>query len=196
MTRYEDLTGQVFNYLTVVKRGPDRIFGKNKKPCIMWECLCRCGKTCYVIKSKLKNGHCTSCGCKRQENLHHELRGSNHMSWCGYEGITGTLWSRILTGAIKRNIELNITKEYIWNLLVEQNFKCKLSGLEITLSTYYKDIKKCKNTASLDRIDSSKGYIEGNVQWVHKRINYMKHTLPDNEFIYFCIAVADKQRNL
>lgn len=46
-------------------------------------------------------------------------------------------------------------------------------------------------TASLDRIDSSKGYIEGNVQWVHKRINKMKLDDSDTEFIEWCRLIAD-----
>ena len=37
-------------------------------------------------------------------------------------------------------------------------------------------------TASLDRIDSKKGYIEGNVQWVHKNVNKMKMDLDEKEF--------------
>jgi hypothetical protein len=41
-------------------------------------------------------------------------------------------------------------------------------------------------TASLDRIDSSKGYIIGNVQWAHKMVNRMKNDMPQEEFIEFC----------
>jgi len=48
------------------------------------------------------------------------------------------------------------------------------------------------NTASLDRIDSSKGYIEGNVQWVHKMVNMSKQQYTQEEFINMCIAVANK----
>lgn len=48
--------------------------------------------------------------------------------------------------------------------------------------------RKC--TASLDRIDSAKGYVEGNVQWVHKRINLMKGTLSEKDFIAFCQMVV------
>jgi hypothetical protein len=43
----------------------------------------------------------------------------------------------------------------------------------------------------LDRVDSSKGYIEGNVQWVHKTINLMKQSFNQKEFIHFCKLVAN-----
>jgi hypothetical protein len=45
-------------------------------------------------------------------------------------------------------------------------------------------------TASLDRIDSDKGYAEDNVQWVHKKINSMKQTMRDELFIEMCKRVA------
>lgn len=49
-------------------------------------------------------------------------------------------------------------------------------------------------TASIDRIDNSKGYVEGNVQWVHKEINKMKFTKSDIDFVHFCTLVADHNR--
>lgn len=52
------------------------------------------------------------------------------------------------------------------------------------------------NDLSLDRIDSSLGYIPGNVQWVCKQINISKHILSTKEFIGMCRKVvnyADQQ---
>jgi hypothetical protein len=49
-----------------------------------------------------------------------------------------------------------------------------------------------KATASLDRIDSSKGYTIENVQWVHAIINNMKWDMPQSEFLSFCYAVCRK----
>lgn len=94
-------------------------------------------------------------------------------------------WSWIIKSAKERSLEFNITKEYALNLFFQQNEICKLSGIEIKMCSRY-----LGRTASLDRIDNSKGYIEGNVQWVHKEINRMKGTLSDEEFIEFCTKVA------
>ena len=44
--------------------------------------------------------------------------------------------------------------------------------------------------ASLDRIDSSKGYIEGNVQWVHQNINMMKNKFDNQYFIEMCKLIT------
>ena len=46
-------------------------------------------------------------------------------------------------------------------------------------------------TASLDRIDSSRGYVIDNIQWVHKDINWLKNDWSQKEFIELCSRVAN-----
>ncbi len=83
-----------------------------------------------------------------------------------------------------RNIKFDILEDEIWELLKKQNYKCALSGINI----YFNHTKD--KTASLDRIDSTKGYIKNNIQWVHKDINKMKMDFPENKFIYLCKMVS------
>lgn len=49
-------------------------------------------------------------------------------------------------------------------------------------------------TASLDRIDSSRGYEIDNIQWVHKDVNKMKMGLSQNEFIDICKIISKNNR--
>jgi len=49
-------------------------------------------------------------------------------------------------------------------------------------------------TASVDRIDSSIGYVMGNIQWVHKDINKMKSDFSQELFIAWCGLVASHQQ--
>ena len=44
--------------------------------------------------------------------------------------------------------------------------------------------------ASLDRIDSSKGYIKGNIQFISTPINYMKSTMTDSEVKSFLKLIS------
>lgn len=56
----------------------------------------------------------------------------------------------------------------------------------------------CIEEASLDRIDSSKGYIEGNVQWVTYQANLSKHVMTMKQLYEFCRKVlnhANQQPN-
>lgn len=64
--------------------------------------------------------------------------------------------------------------------------KCALTGREIGFDA--------PQTASLDRIDSTKGYLSGNVQWVHVSVNRMKNSFSQNEFIATCTEVAEWAR--
>lgn len=101
-----------------------------------------------------------------------------------YEDIPKNFWGNVITNAKLRDLEFNITPEYAWNLLKSQNFKCFLTGLDINISSKY------EITASIDRINSCKGYIEGNIQWTHKQVNICKQTLNNEEFIGMAILIA------
>ena len=55
-----DLTGQRFNYLTVIGRVQESAKDGNAR----WLCQCDCGNTCIVRTDHLKSGNNKSCGCK------------------------------------------------------------------------------------------------------------------------------------
>ena len=50
---------------------------------------------------------------------------------------------------------------------------------------------KISTNASIDRIDNSKGYVEGNVQWVTYQANVSKHVMSMNELYEFCKKVLN-----
>jgi hypothetical protein len=171
--RCKDLTNQRFGKLTVLK------IDESKTKRISWICLCDCGKTTSVETRHLMGGKITSCGCN------HHLKGKENPCWKGYEEISGRQWSRVESGAKERNISFNVSIEYAWKMFLEQKGICKLSGKQLKFAYGEKD-----GNASLDRIDSIKGYEEGNIQWLDKKINLMKLDLPESEFIELCKSVV------
>ena len=173
--RGKNLIGQTFGYLTVVNRAEREKNTKRKR--IQWQCNCKCGNTVVVSSHKLLGGNTKSCGCykaERQLSVH----------WKGYKEIGSTMWSNYKCHAASRNLVFEITIEYAWMLYEQQNRQCSLTNLPIGFG------KKGKSTASLDRIDSTKGYVEGNVQWVHKDVNRMKMDLEQTRLICLCHLVA------
>jgi len=132
----------------------------------------------YAIMSYNEGKECKGCSNKKPEN-------NAHKGW-----IKGVLRSSFVrkyqAQAYIRGLEWDVTPEYLANTLIEQDFKCVLTGWNIDA------MKVNKNTASLDRIDSSKGYVEGNVQWVHKMINMSKQQYSQEEFIDMCKSVANR----
>jgi hypothetical protein len=100
-------------------------------------------------------------------------------------------FEKIRRRAIRKKYPLDITEDYIWLLYISQNRKCALTGLDIVFKNKFTKI--LETTASLDRIDSSLGYIISNVQWVHKDINAMKINLDQQDFISLCRTVSNHQ---
>lgn len=148
-------------------------------------CLCTCGNEHKAAARHLLSGKIKSCGCL----LHRH--GTDHPNYGGYEELTGDYWNNVANhagGLYGRNkIEFSVTIQEAWNLYLKQNRLCALSGLPIRMG--YRE----HQTASLDRIDSAKGYTPDNVQWVHKDINRMKNTYGQDYFIDMCKKIAQFQ---
>jgi dCMP deaminase len=183
MTRQLELTNQKFGKLTAIK-----IVGtyKTKK---LWECLCECGNTTNVVSTKLKNNEIQSCGCVQL------YTGKHKRSYRGHGDISGYTWSQIKCSAKSRNHEFSISIEYAWNLYLKQDKKCALSNRPILFCSSRKEKNVENHTASLDRIDNTKGYIEDNVWWTHKDLNYMKQEYNLKSFIEMCGDVYLKNQN-
>jgi len=169
--------GKKFGDLTVIKK-----YGK-KDSHTVFECVCSCGKLVYLKSCALVTGNTKSCGCTSRK------RGKNHPNYKGYEDIKKCYFWTIENGAKTRGLEFTITIEYAWNLYVKQGKKCALTGKPIYFATTNKN-RKFAN-ASLDRIDSAKGYIPGNIQWLDKKVNHMKWDLNQQDFIENCKMVAE-----
>lgn len=118
---------------------------------------------------------------KRQENSAIKRRRHPH--------IRGHYWAQLTCGARKRCIDFNIDIDYAWKLFEDQSGKCALSGVKLYFPTPFEH-DNCQ-TASIDRIDSNKGYEEGNVQWIHKHINRMKMNMQEKDFITWCKKIAE-----
>lgn len=145
---------------------------------------CKCGYTYLINRGTLNEiNKCRTC------YLQTSKVGSEHGSYKGTEFVSQTYYSSIKNSSNKRKIECSITIDYINNLLIEQNHKCKLSGLPIKIGN-----ARSETTASLDRINSDLGYIENNVQWVHKDINKMKLDLDQKEFLDLCELITNKRK--
>jgi hypothetical protein len=155
-----------------------------------WECKCDCGNIKIASRFDLISGGSKSCGCSRKESLirANKLRTQENYSppFKGKLFISGTQFGTIKGNALRRNIEFSISIDDLIELAENQKFKCALSGIELIFSNKY----TIKKTASLDRIDSGKGYINGNIQWVHKDLNFMKSDFNQDRFIELCKAVA------
>lgn len=179
---YKDLSKEKFGKLQPISVDGDR----NRRRRVYWNCLCDCGNTILVMAGNLQKGHTKSCGCIQK------AKNKNNKKWKGIGDISGSFFCHIKNGAKSRNLEFNITIEYIWNLFLKQDKKCIYTGLELEFAITEFHRAGEHSTASLDRIDNNKGYIEGNVQWVHQDINYMRQNLKNEKFFNYCKLICLK----
>jgi hypothetical protein len=183
ISKYTDIfeVGQKFGKYTVI----DCEIKINREAQILCQCDCSVINTvsCYTLLNGKSKG-CLECNNTRKKD--------ENPTWKGFENISGKYYGRIKRSAEKRNIVFDVEIEYFNKLLVEQNFKCKLSGLEISFSHSKKD--NYKATASIDRIDSNKGYIVGNLQWINKNVNLMKNHFNQDYFLEICEKITEQRR--
>jgi hypothetical protein len=162
--------GEVYGIWTIV----DKVTYNQDR--VSWKCQCPNGHTRLFQPIQLQKvpGHpCFQCGksplSTRLENM---------------------AWHQVLEAARCRGFTVTIDKEYVIQLLEKQQYRCALSGVTIALASSVENYW-VEKTASLDRIDSTLGYCEGNVQWVHKTVNRAKVNSSDEDFIAMCRSVAN-----
>lgn len=108
----------------------------------------------------------------------------DHYAWQGYGDISLTQYKNIKANADAREIPFEVTIQELWEQYLTQNEKCALSGRQIGF------VHSKRGNASLDRKDSCKGYVVGNIWWLHRDVNMAKQSLSIADFISLCTDVA------
>lgn len=147
-----------------------------------YKCVCDCGKDCVSSRFRLRRGitkQCNACSTRS---------GKDHYGWSGHGDISGEWWNRLPNEAKNRGLVFEITIEDAWELFLKQGKKCALSGLPLCFKKENNSL--AGTTASLDRIDSSRGYTLDNIQWLHKAVNHVKSSAPNDLFILMCNLIA------
>lgn len=128
-----------------------------------------CGQKTCPFARKLKRDACI----KGNEIKHKEailIENKEHNFF-----LIKTTYTRYIERAKKRKIEWNLQPEDIESMWVEQDGKCKITGVQLRC-----DVMQ-RHTWSLDRIDGTKNYTKDNVQIVSKVYNMVKATRTDDE---------------
>lgn len=143
----------------------------------------RCGKTMVyqhkrtMLVAVRKKSLCRACTYKCRNQRTPEI----------YRGVAVGWVMKKKVNARMRKIAWKVTPQYVIDQYIEQGRRCKLTGVRLRApsTTDFSNV-----TVSIDRIDSSKGYIEGNIQIIDKRVNMMKYTFSQQEFVRWCKRVA------
>lgn len=138
-------------------------------------CKCNCGNVVNLQKRRITYDKQKSCGCLMTN------KGINHFRWKGGKYVSAAYLSKLKSDAKRRGLDFNISVHDVDSIFEAQNFKCSISNVDISF---------IEETASIDRIDSSRGYEPDNIQILHKRVNEMKWDYEQQDFIKWCKLIA------
>lgn len=150
-------------------------------------------------KTKFYCGH--SCVCKKR-NAEHPTKGNPQYLVADnrLDKHTPFRWYvlRAQFRDRKKNYGCDLTVEYLKQLWEGQNGICPLTGWNLILpqNTGKAWEKASPNNASIDRIDNSKGYLQGNVRFISLMANLVRQSFSDEQLINFCKSVTNQQESL
>lgn len=181
-----DLTGVVFDYLTVIKyvgltgHYKCRKYGTTKAY-HTWECLCKCGKTLNVRSTKLRNKSTVSCGCKK---LTYKPKWTKPPG----EAAKGFIYGTYKSSAKDRGHDFLLSLEEFVEIAGGNCYYC--GCLPHKSAQIRKDGKKRSTVFNgdwkyngIDRKDNSIGYIKDNCVPCCWPCNELKSNYNEDEFI-------------
>lgn len=151
----------------------------------------------YKLQNTDYHSYCKVCNAARARELR-KAYGTNYRGTGKLKNVP--VEDRYLMSAIRARLsdakarcrKLNkplpeVSDTYLYNLFLNQNRKCALTGTPLLVE------KQSPVCLSLDQIDPSKGYIEGNVQWLAWAVNRAKGDLSLEDFYDMCSAVLSNR---
>lgn len=157
-----DITGERFGLLTALYPTSKREYRG-----VVWHCVCDCGTHKDVSRNSLVMGNIKSCGCIHRFPEREPI----------YKKV---ILSRLKERSRKETrLPFEISDEDAYQLSQKPCYYC---GREKQNKTTYKPDNLVLEYNGLDRIDSTKGYIPGNVVPCCKRCNAAKNDMTADEF--------------
>jgi hypothetical protein len=189
-----DLIGKTFGRLKVIKRVPKPKHVKKKQ--IYWECICECGQKSIVCTANLKNGNSKSCGCLCMERLNGIHYTERDIELDVFRPILAAIKTRARGYKNHRKIFLDLSLCELKEVWEKQRGICVYTGMRLLLPSW-SDRKRGgqMNLASVDRIDSARGYTKDNIQYVCLMANYAKNCFSHTDMLYFCKCIKDNFNN-
>lgn len=170
----KDLTGKTFGKLTVLS-----VANQARSKAYYWLCSCECGNRKNIRSNHLTSGLTSSCGCLKNAPKWKDRSEAVYMfRLSGYKSC-----------AKRRKLAFTITNEQALEILAGACFYC---GSQETTTLRYAGKKYEILINGIDRVDNSKGYVDGNVISCCKICNRAKYDLSVSDFTKWLVRISEK----
>ena len=162
--------------MTVIDDYPVREENRSRR---VLDCVCDCGNTCTVEKSKVLRGHTRSCGCLQQENYESLIVGRRKPP-----GVAAfnELYGAYRRGAKYRGYDFELTKEQFREIVTGE---CVYCGDSLTQTMRRNQNAHGANGefryTGIDRYDNKLGYTLDNCVPCCKKCNRIKTDMDVSE---------------
>lgn len=172
-----------------------------------------------VQKRKLKCGHCHKLFEKEEKEYKRRVKKGQTTFFCSlscsgkfngfkeeyrfketkhleqYKKTKDSLspFREVLRRCKKRKHDCTIDLDYLKELWEDQEGKCVYTGVNLVLPSTNTEPISYNYYASLDRIDSKNGYIEGNVQYVSASVNWLKNQFSNDHILEFFSIIKGRK---
>lgn len=138
------------------------------------------------------NSWCKKCIAAKQVLYHKRTWGEDKLKYTAFKRTKNvrTFLQYLRSKAVQRKKGTEVISvdalELLW---ATQNGKCALTGWPMTMELANGVVP---TNCSLDRVDSTQGYVVGNVQLVCRAANVAKSNLTPSDFVQLCKAVLEQ----
>ena len=156
-----DIEGEIFNYLTVVRKAHYRVSEAGNKT-LLWECKCTCGNICFVSSRDLRTNHTKSCGCMKNKMISDSVsfkRENVHKP-------TLTTWSGLITRCYNTRCKAYPDYGGIGVTICDRWLVAKGGSFE----NFLEDMGERPDNTTLNRINGAKIYSKETCEWATRSV--------------------------
>lgn len=168
-----NLAGKKIHSLTVLGYSHSHIQPSGQKRAI-WDVICDCGNKKKMSTSTLIHGSTVSCGCIGRVNRIKSRQRPHGLANLNYKYLSYRARAR------KSGITFSLSQQD-FKEIIDKN--CNYCGSEPSMPHTTRSYNGLYISNGIDRIDSSGGYVCGNMVACCKLCNIMKNKLTAEEFI-------------
>jgi hypothetical protein len=148
----------------------------------------------------MSNPCCSFCGKEiknpfPERKLRHDAKFCSSTCWHREYRESDEGWAKDSIRKAKKRANVvdkgfDITWQFLLKLLKEQDRRCAITGIEFKFRSEFEG-RMDQYRASVDRVDSTKGYTKDNVQLVCAQVNIMKHQSTEKELLFWATKIAE-----